>query len=209
MDEEEQQNFEKQIGVEPSPDGQTLVETEEQAPPTSKPSHKKLIIGIIAVFLLVAGSAGAYFYLNQRGDEVAISVPPAPIEEEIPALPDISHLSEEELTALWANGERCYGESFRAPDPTPLLEYGLEYGLHLNFVRVTFTRDVTCEDVERIAILLDAKINGRVIEYNISEFKLSTETLEDLEEAIMKIEKLKDPKIQKVRKVIRYDIEEF
>ena len=68
MDEKEQQNFEKQIGVEPSPDGQTPVATEEQSPPTPKPSHTKLIIGIIAVFLLVAGSVGAYFFVSQRGD---------------------------------------------------------------------------------------------------------------------------------------------
>ena len=37
MEEKEQQNFEKQIGVDQSQDGQTPVATEEQSPPTPQP----------------------------------------------------------------------------------------------------------------------------------------------------------------------------
>jgi len=41
---------------------------EEQTTYTPPPSNKKLIIGIVVAFVLVAGSAGAYFFVNQQAD---------------------------------------------------------------------------------------------------------------------------------------------
>ena len=65
MDEQEQQQYEKQIGVEPNQEEQTLAPIEVQQTPTS-PSHTKLIVGIVVAVLVVAGVVGAYFFINQR-----------------------------------------------------------------------------------------------------------------------------------------------
>ena len=67
MDEQEQQQYEKQIGVEPNQEKQTLAPIEVQQTPTS-PSHTKLIVGIVVVILVIAGAGGAYFFVSQRSD---------------------------------------------------------------------------------------------------------------------------------------------
>ena len=162
---------------------------------------KKIHVIIIIFAILVI--AGTFYAFSQDASQTPTEQEQvAQQSEEQLILPP---LTEEQLTALWANGERCPNKSFLVPNPTtPELD-----GTYLDYVRVLFTEDVTCEDIEKVAILLDAKITGEAIGYKISEFQLPTKTLEDLEEAITKIEKLENKKIISARKVRRLDIEEF
>jgi len=61
---------EQQMGEQPPQEGQTSEPTEvEQTSFTQPPaSNNKLIIGIMIAFVLVAGSVGAYFFVNQQSD---------------------------------------------------------------------------------------------------------------------------------------------
>lgn len=175
---------------------------------------------IIAIVLAVLAMVGSVFYLLSQDtsqtpteQEPAVQQEQQPLPEEETTAPVIKEptvskqpeeqlLSEEELTALWPNSDRCSEEDFFEPDSTPVPEPG---ELFLNFVRVTFTEDVACEDIESIAILIGAKITGGVIRYNKYGFELTTKTLEDLEKAIIKIENLENKKIISAQKVTYTD----
>ncbi|MBI2121982.1 MAG: hypothetical protein HYT98_02560 [Candidatus Sungbacteria bacterium] len=171
--------------------------------------RKSTIIAIIIIAILAGGIAYFMFLQKKREAQPAPVIPAVPLSQPVappPPAPQsvISPPSPADPNLLWLNGERCPKKYFFLTDITKL-----DFGQFLiDAIKVQFVDDITCEDGERIAILLDAKIIGFSPTYKEFEFKLPTNTIKELEEAISKVEALSDPKIKYVSKIIRYDFRE-
>ena len=167
--------------------------------------RKSIVIAIIV--LITAGIVGgAVYLLSQDESQTSTKQKPA-VQQPLPE--EEQPLSEEELTALWANGERCPEKGFAIPsDPEDLVVID---GIHIfiSSVNINFTDDATCEDVERIALLLNAKIDGFEPTTDLYLFTIPTNTIEELEEAIATVKSLNDPKSQSVFKSVPLTTENF
>ncbi len=144
----------------------------------------RIIILIVAVLIVVAGTLAAYLHFSSRANQAS------PISSQNPA-------------DLWPNGKRCpqnnFGGSIKKED---IITTPAGTRVTPSELEVHFALDATCEDAERIARLLNAKIDSHTkghylnLEFNDYEFKLPTHTVEELYAALERVQGLHDPKIK-------------
>ena len=168
-----------------------------------------MVITIIIIAILVGGIAFFMFLQKEREVQPASVIPdvlsPQPVATpSFAPQPVLSPPSPADPKLLWFNGERCPKKGFSIPSKKEDLVVKDGINFFVNVVDVNFTGAATCEDAERIALLIGAKIIGFEPITNLYEFEIPTRTVQELEAAIAKVKVLGDPKIEGVFSVVPF-----